>query len=549
MKNLLRALLLWPLLALGAVSSTPPFFYVLSPAEIAGASVVTNTAYIWGDLRRYGCTPGANCTTALANAAAQANQVNSAPIYIPQMLGCITITAGVTFTAPVLISGDTGFGSGCIQPTDITVFTFNLGASGSTVKSIQISGVGLGAVQPCTVWNNAHNMRFESMTVTKCGIGVQMQPGANSSYLGRIDNSAFISNNQLNIDAQKNTNALYLFNVTFGGSNPAQSVTAVTQAASGVVTFNTVSATNPFPVNQNIYFTGLGGMTQLNGLVGKVTANGGSSGAWTATFNINTSAFTAYTSGGTVEAASIGFRFIDSTNLGVFGFDCEGLRISCVEIDNQTVNNVGGYDFRNGDFESNTNCNGDVRLGATQKVFGFSISGVYSSTGASTANCTNNSMINAVNVDGLRVDGGFLNSGYFGSALVDGWLKLGAGATNLSISSFANVSGTQTQALSTLNGVVSFHQSAQQSLSTGSTITVGAFSVVPVTEAAAITGVIIQAGTHCGQQLIVLNNAAFSIQMATSGTSHVADGTSDTINASNGAHYTWDCVGNLWYHF
>jgi hypothetical protein len=75
-------------------------------------------------------------------------------------------------------------------------------------------------------------------------------------------------------------------------------ITGITAAASAVVTISTVSGSNPFAVNQSASFAGVGGMTQINGLTGTVTAIGGSSGAWTVTVNINSSTFSAYTSGG-----------------------------------------------------------------------------------------------------------------------------------------------------------------------------------------------------------------------------------------------------------
>lgn len=79
------------------------------------------------------------------------------------------------------------------------------------------------------------------------------------------------------------------------------SISGITQAASAVVTVSTVSGSNPFAIGNTIGFSGVGGMTQINGLTGTVTAIGGASGAWTATININSNAFSAYTSGGTAN--------------------------------------------------------------------------------------------------------------------------------------------------------------------------------------------------------------------------------------------------------
>lgn len=78
-------------------------------------------------------------------------------------------------------------------------------------------------------------------------------------------------------------------------------ITGITNAASAVVTINTVSGANPFSIGNNVGFQGVAGMTQINGLVGNITATGGSSGAWTFTVNINSSGFGVYSSGGTVN--------------------------------------------------------------------------------------------------------------------------------------------------------------------------------------------------------------------------------------------------------
>lgn len=71
-----------------------------------------------------------------------------------------------------------------------------------------------------------------------------------------------------------------------------KSITGITQAASAVVT---VGATHGFATNDLVYFSGVVGMTQINGQVGTVTATGAS----TITVNINSSAYSAYVSGGT----------------------------------------------------------------------------------------------------------------------------------------------------------------------------------------------------------------------------------------------------------
>lgn len=85
-----------------------------------------------------------------------------------------------------------------------------------------------------------------------------------------------------------------------------------------------------------------------------------------------------------------------------------------------------------------------------------------------------------------------------------------------------------------------------QALSNGSTITPNtAYGSYPVTATAAVTGLIIAAGTYAGQVLKVLNTSAFSLTFAAAATSHVADGTSDVIAADTAATFTWS--GSYWY--
>lgn len=78
----------------------------------------------------------------------------------------------------------------------------------------------------------------------------------------------------------------------------ANAITSLTQAAQAVVTVSTGSAANPFVPGQMIVFSAVSGMTQINGLTGTVLAVGGTVGHWTATLNINSSGFSAYSTGG-----------------------------------------------------------------------------------------------------------------------------------------------------------------------------------------------------------------------------------------------------------
>lgn len=78
--------------------------------------------------------------------------------------------------------------------------------------------------------------------------------------------------------------------VTFA-ADKTKSITAITQAAQAVLT---VGASHGYVVNDVVHVSGVSGMTQINGLRAAVTATGAS----TITLAINSSAFSAYTSGG-----------------------------------------------------------------------------------------------------------------------------------------------------------------------------------------------------------------------------------------------------------
>jgi hypothetical protein len=80
--------------------------------------------------------------------------------------------------------------------------------------------------------------------------------------------------------------------VTFA-ANKTRAITGITQAASAVITVGS----HTFVVGDSVYISGVVGMTQINGLRGMITAISGT----TITVNINSTAFTAYTSGGTTN--------------------------------------------------------------------------------------------------------------------------------------------------------------------------------------------------------------------------------------------------------
>lgn len=80
--------------------------------------------------------------------------------------------------------------------------------------------------------------------------------------------------------------------ITFA-ANKTGTITNITQAASAVVTLGA----HTFVVNDTVHFTGVVGMTEINGMRGTITAKD----ATTITVDIDTTLYTAYTSGGTVN--------------------------------------------------------------------------------------------------------------------------------------------------------------------------------------------------------------------------------------------------------
>lgn len=97
------------------------------------------------------------------------------------------------------------------------------------------------------------------------------------------------------------------------------------------------------------------------------------------------------------------------------------------------------------------------------------------------------------------------------------------------------------------NGIVCGGQSATApALATGGTINTAGLQVARVAPAAAVTGIILQAGTQPGQKITVLNESAFSVTFAAAA-SNVADGASDVIAATSARQFVWDSVTNLWY--
>lgn len=84
-------------------------------------------------------------------------------------------------------------------------------------------------------------------------------------------------------------------------------------------------------------------------------------------------------------------------------------------------------------------------------------------------------------------------------------------------------------------------------ITNGSTIAASLTTVSRVAPAGAVTGVILQAGSLGGQQVIVINESANSVTFAAAGTSNVADGTGCVIAANKSAAFHWSTGTSRWY--
>ncbi len=99
----------------------------------------------------------------------------------------------------------------------------------------------------------------------------------------------------------------------------------------------------------------------------------------------------------------------------------------------------------------------------------------------------------------------------------------------------------------TTSGVAPTMSSSAAATASSGTITTSGVGVARISPAAAITGVIMQAGTVNGQQCWVVNEATAEkyCTFAASGTSNVANGVNETIPGLQARLYVWN--GTLWY--
>ena len=166
-------------------------------------------------------------------------------------------------------------------------------------------GIGSGEAVP-DLYAPPCNGRFEVEDIT---VDWSPSPDYNADLDGRstfesLQDTWFTNEDLLQSNSNSSTaDANYQWNAFAPGF--AFPLSNITQASSCVITSSSTQSTNPFEQlgnnEQQLVFGGVVGMTQINNQIGRVTAVGGSAGAWTATVGINTSAYSAYSSGGYVS--------------------------------------------------------------------------------------------------------------------------------------------------------------------------------------------------------------------------------------------------------
>jgi hypothetical protein len=120
----------------------------------------------------------------------------------------------------------------------------------------------------------------------------------------------------------------------------------------------------------------------------------------------------------------IGIRVVDSSGLTIYGGDCEGVTVCCVDLDATTNAPAfwGGHLISGCDFEGNTCSEGDVRIGNTHAVRAVQLSNMTLAPGHG-----NRWFVNPLNCDGLLVLGCHIESGYASGD----WINRTGNLTNL----------------------------------------------------------------------------------------------------------------------
>jgi hypothetical protein len=305
--------------------------YPRTAAEIAAA--ITPTSYIYppGNVLRYGADPTGSADSSTATIAAIASWNGRGVVTFPA--GVYKVSAAIAVTP----NGILFVGAGCSQINAIGVASRGatcilrafVGASptvlfagddcGSdgidydnnaqgTGECVQFTGGRFIMGMISTRNSGGNNLRGgktnagASDTNTNCWYAAHVMTAGAARHGWLLDDQNTTTSPSYPLGSA-NLNSGYCALVDARGNGTNHTITNVTQAASGVVTVSTASATNPFAVGDAVGFASITGMVQLNSATTlqacNVTAIGGVSGAWTFTINVNTTGYGAYAGGGT----------------------------------------------------------------------------------------------------------------------------------------------------------------------------------------------------------------------------------------------------------
>ncbi|MDE2233602.1 MAG: SGNH/GDSL hydrolase family protein [Patescibacteria group bacterium] len=331
-------------------SNSDPVVYPVYTANVNGSGVITSVSKTSGG-SGYSSGPSLYAYEEMADGTTQFKNIGygnlSGGAVNSGTVTSGTCNAGYVWTNPtVKFGGGTGFGNTTAIP-DFALMTAipdrpvkSLILIGDSIARGYTSDDGNGDIKHnFGIYERAIRNRFGVINMSTSGgaLANQVQYGTTfvkqyGLYMGKATHALItLATNDILTGATKssveaNFNTLATYIRTFGTlvaagkilpRGAASNITAISQAASAVVTVN-----NAFNVNDVVYFgntdagTAIGGMTQMRGLTGTVTA----ASPTQITVNIDSSAFSVYTSGGGV------FSMTPADQKTAVGFALGGVR-------------------------------------------------------------------------------------------------------------------------------------------------------------------------------------------------------------------------------
>jgi len=213
------------------------------------------------------------------------------------------------------------------NPFQFSTFLLIQGAGGITNQVVTIAGIG-GSSGAWTATMNVSLGGYSGGGTAYLGLaGVMRGTGYTCPLLIDTGGSGQDINDLLNyaLTVQQSDplqNCVFAHHPYGSASNSQANITAITKANPAVVTLNSTAPIHPFDGQYNLIngnnftgtnaylISGVQGMTQING-IGLTNNNnvGGTSGAWTVTLSqVNSTAYSNYTSGGVMVASPNDYR-------------------------------------------------------------------------------------------------------------------------------------------------------------------------------------------------------------------------------------------------